>query len=85
MMLKLSPHVIPETDTRPHFRGNNASCWCRPRIKDGVIIHRGKDERTHDYDQAWRRAKSGWGWEDLMVTYRITEGEARDMVFGRRR
>lgn len=22
MMLKLSPHVIPETDTRPHFRGN---------------------------------------------------------------
>jgi hypothetical protein len=36
-------HVVPIGDLREHFL--TQSCWCQPRVDEGVIVHHSLDRR----------------------------------------
>ena len=36
-------HVVPVADLREHFL--TQSCWCQPRVEEGVVVHHSLDRR----------------------------------------
>ena len=41
-------HVIPIDDLREHEEAE--SCWCSPRLMNGVLVHNSMDDReSHEH------------------------------------
>ena len=44
--------VSPKSDLKEHLSGE--TCWCRPFIDDGILVHNSSDEREK-YERGERK------------------------------